>query len=149
MHFKQLSYYGAQVFKSHFTVVSPSNSKEKVEQLQFLIGDPERAYKEASKRLKERFGHSAILSAEFEVKLTTGPKLETVMPKACKSLVTFYRKWRLPVSTSLISGSLNFDPSCRLSLTSFPDGSRPSGQQKFKGCNNHRVIMRFHPYRNS
>ena len=112
-------------------------AKKVVEQLQFLIGDPERAYTEARKRLKERFGHSAILSAEFEVKLTTGPKYETVMPEACKSLVTFYRRWRLPVSTSLISRSLNFLPSCRVSLISSPDGS-----------NNHMVIMRFHPFRN-
>ena len=124
-------------------------NKEKVEQLQFLISDSERAYKEARKRLKESLGHSAILSAEFELKLTTGPKYETVMPEACKSLVTFYRRWRLAVSTSLTSISLNFHPSCRVSLISFPDGSKPSGQQKFKGCNNHRVIMRVHPFRNS
>ena len=50
-------------------------AKKVVEQLQFLIGDPERAYTEARKRLKERFGHSAILSAEFEVKLTNWPKV--------------------------------------------------------------------------
>ena len=50
-------------------------AKKVIEQLQFLIGDPERAYTEARKRLKERFGHSAILSAEFEVKLTNWPKV--------------------------------------------------------------------------
>ncbi|XP_068721564.1 uncharacterized protein [Montipora capricornis] len=50
-------------------------AKKVVEQLQFLIGDPERAYTEARKRLKERFGHSATLSAEFEVKLTNWPKV--------------------------------------------------------------------------
>ena len=50
-------------------------AKKVVEQLQFLIGDPERAYTEARKRLKECFGHYAILSAEFEVKLTNWPKV--------------------------------------------------------------------------
>ena len=50
-------------------------AKKVVEQLQFQIGDPERACTKARKRLKERFGHSAILSAEFEVKLTNCSKV--------------------------------------------------------------------------
>ena len=50
-------------------------AKKVVEQLQFLIGDPERAPTEARKRLRERFGHSAILSEDVEVKLTNWPKV--------------------------------------------------------------------------
>ena len=46
-----------------------------VEQLQFMSGDPERTYTEASKKLKECFGHSAILSTEFESKLANWPKI--------------------------------------------------------------------------
>ena len=67
-------------------------AKKVVEQLQFMSSDPERAYTEARKKLKERFGHSAILSTEFECKLSIGPKLEAMMQRACKSLVTISNK---------------------------------------------------------
>ena len=50
-------------------------AKKVVEQLQFVSSDPERAYAEARKKLKERFGHSAILSTEFEKQLTNWPKI--------------------------------------------------------------------------
>ena len=50
-------------------------AKKVVEQLQFMSSDPERAYIEARKKLKERFGHSAILSTEFESKLSNWPKI--------------------------------------------------------------------------
>ena len=50
-------------------------AKKVVEQLQFMIDDPEKAYKESRKRLKDRFGHSAILSADFEKRLTSWPKI--------------------------------------------------------------------------
>ena len=50
-------------------------TKKVVEQLQFISSDPKRAYTEARKKLKERFGHSAILSTEFENKLTISNKL--------------------------------------------------------------------------
>ena len=46
-------------------------AKKVVEQLQFMSSDPERA----RKKLKERFGHSAILSTEFESKLSNWPKI--------------------------------------------------------------------------
>ena len=51
-----------------------SSAKKVVEQLQFIIEDPEKAYKESRKRLKYRFGNSAILSADFEKRLTNWPK---------------------------------------------------------------------------
>lgn len=37
-------------------------AKKVVKQLQFMSSDPERAYTEARKKLKKRFGHSAILN---------------------------------------------------------------------------------------
>ena len=40
-----------------------------------MIDDPEKAYKESRKRLKYRFGNSAILSADFEKRLTNWPKI--------------------------------------------------------------------------
>lgn len=41
-------------------------AKKIVGQFQFMIDDPEKAYKESRKRLKYRFGNSAILSADFK-----------------------------------------------------------------------------------
>ena len=50
-------------------------AKRVLEQLQFMTDDPEKAYKESRKRLKYCFGNSAILSAEFEKRLTNWPKI--------------------------------------------------------------------------
>ena len=50
-------------------------AKKVVEQLQYLVQDPESAYQEARKILKERFGNPAIISTDFEKKLTTWPKV--------------------------------------------------------------------------
>ena len=40
-----------------------------------MIGDPGKAYQEARKKLKERFGHPALLSVEFENQLSSWPKI--------------------------------------------------------------------------
>ena len=50
-------------------------AKRVVEQLQYLVQDPESAYQEARKILKERFGNPAIISTSFEKKLKTWPKV--------------------------------------------------------------------------
>ena len=50
-------------------------AKRVVEQLQYLVQDPESAYQEACKILKERFGNPAIISTSFEKKLKTWPKV--------------------------------------------------------------------------
>ena len=50
-------------------------AKKVVEQLQFMIDDPEKAYKESKKRLKYHFENSAILSDDFEKRLTSWPKI--------------------------------------------------------------------------
>ena len=41
-------------------------AKRVVEQLQYLVQDPEGAYQEARKILKERFGNPAIISTMFQ-----------------------------------------------------------------------------------
>ena len=46
-----------------------------MEQLHYLVQDPEGAYQEARKILKERFGNPAIISTNFEKKLRTWPKV--------------------------------------------------------------------------
>ena len=46
-----------------------------VEQLQYLVEDPEESYREARKILKERFGNRAIISTDFDRKLATWPKI--------------------------------------------------------------------------
>ena len=51
-------------------------AKRVVEQLQYVVGaNPEKAYREARKRLKQRFGRSAIVATDFENKLTNWPKI--------------------------------------------------------------------------
>ena len=50
-------------------------AKTIVEQLQYLVEDPEESYREARKILKERFGNRAIISTDFERKLATWPKI--------------------------------------------------------------------------
>ena len=52
-----------------------SKAKRVVEQLQYMIGDPGKTYQESRKKLKERFGHLALLSVEFENKLLSWPKI--------------------------------------------------------------------------
>lgn len=50
-------------------------AKKVVEQLQYLVQNPEGAYQQARTILKERFGHPAIISTSFQKKLTTWPKV--------------------------------------------------------------------------
>ncbi|KAK3735268.1 hypothetical protein QZH41_001047 [Actinostola sp. cb2023] len=51
-------------------------SKKVVEQLQYMVGsDPDLAYNEARKKLKQRFGRSAIIATDFENKLSNWPKI--------------------------------------------------------------------------
>jgi len=49
-------------------------AKRVVEQLQYLVQDPEGAYQEARKILKERLGNPTIISTNFEKNLRTWPK---------------------------------------------------------------------------
>lgn len=51
-------------------------AKRVVEQLQYMIEDPGKAYQDARKKLKDRFGHSVILSTYFETKLMNCPKID-------------------------------------------------------------------------
>ena len=51
-------------------------AKKVVEQLQYMVGaSPEIAYNEARKKLKQRFGRSAIVATDFENKLANWPKI--------------------------------------------------------------------------
>ena len=53
-------------------------ARKTVEQLQYMVGaKPETAYHEARKRLKQRFGRSAIVATDFENKLANWPKIAT------------------------------------------------------------------------
>ena len=49
-------------------------AKKVVEQLQYLVENPEGAYQEARRILQERFGNPAIISTDFE-KLANWPKI--------------------------------------------------------------------------
>ena len=50
-------------------------AKRVVEQLQYMIKDPAKAYTKAHKILKERFGHTASIETDFENKLSNWPKI--------------------------------------------------------------------------
>ena len=50
-------------------------AKRVVEQLQYMMEDPAKAYTEARKILKERFGHTASIETDFENKLSNWPKI--------------------------------------------------------------------------
>ena len=50
-------------------------AKKVVEQLQYMVDDPESAYQSARKILKERFGNTAVIGTEFERKLKAWPKI--------------------------------------------------------------------------
>ena len=67
-------------------------AKKVVEQLQFMIDDPEKAYKKSRKRLKYRFGNSAILSADFEKRLTDWPKIGNSDAKGIQEFSDFLQQ---------------------------------------------------------
>ena len=50
-------------------------AKKVVEQLQYLVENPEGAHREARRILNERFGNPAIIGAHFEKKLATWPNI--------------------------------------------------------------------------
>ena len=61
--------------KLHLLYQHLDGQAKKVVELQYMVQDPERAYQHARKILKERFGHTAIISTIFERKLSTWPKV--------------------------------------------------------------------------
>ena len=50
-------------------------AKKVVEQLQYMISDPDLAYHHARRILKDRFGNTAVIGTEFERKLLSWPKI--------------------------------------------------------------------------
>jgi len=87
-------------------------AKTVVEQLQFMSSDPERAYTEARKTLKERFGHSAILSTEFKSKLSNWPKIGSNDAKGMEEFSDFLQQVEL--ATEHISNLKFFEYSSKL-----------------------------------
>ena len=87
-------------------------AKKVVEQLQFVSSDPERAYAEARKKLKERFGHSAILSTEFESELSNWPKIGSNDAKGMQEFSDYLQQVEL--ATEHISNLKIFEYSSKL-----------------------------------
>ena len=87
-------------------------AKKVVEQLQFMSSDPERDYTEARKKLKERFGHSAILSTEFESKLSNWPKIGSNDAKRMHEISDYLQQVEL--ATEHISNLKIFEYSSKL-----------------------------------
>lgn len=121
-------------------------AKKVVEQLQFMSSDPERAYTEARKKLKERFGHSAILSTEFESKLTNWPKIGNNDAKSMQEFSDFLQQVEL--ATEHIPNLKIFEYSSKLQslVEKLPSWSRVNGPTKFKSCNKLKARMRFHRF---
>ena len=67
-------------------------AKRVVEQLQYMVQEPEKAYSHARKILKERFGHQAIIGTEFERKLLAWPKIAPTDAVALEEFGDFLRQ---------------------------------------------------------
>ena len=77
-----------------------------------MINDPEKAYKESRKRLKDRFGHSAILSADFEKRLASWPKIGNNDAKGIQEFSDFLQQ--VEVARDHIQSLKIFDFSSKL-----------------------------------
>ena len=67
-------------------------AKSTVEQLQYMVQDPEKAYQHARTILKDRFGNNAILGADFEKRLSTWPKINPNDPTALEKFSDFLQQ---------------------------------------------------------
>ena len=67
-------------------------AKTTMEQLQYMVQDPEKAYQHARTILKDRFGNNAILGADFERRLTTWPKINSNDPTALEEFSDFLQQ---------------------------------------------------------
>ena len=67
-------------------------AKKVVEQLQYMVEQPEVAYTEARKILKERFGNNAIIGVNFEKRLATWPKINPGDAGALQEFSDFLRQ---------------------------------------------------------
>ena len=68
-------------------------AKEVVEQLQYMVGaSPKIAYNEARKKLKQRFGRSAIVATDFESKLASWPKIANNDAQGLRDLSDFLQQ---------------------------------------------------------
>ena len=123
-------------------------AKKVVEQLQFLIGDPERVYTEARKRLKERFGHPAILSAEFEFKLTNWPKVGNSDARGMQEFSDFLQQ--VEIASEYIPNLKSFEFSSKLQslVDKLLGWFKTKWSIKVQRLQQSWVIMRFHPFRN-
>lgn len=68
-------------------------AKKVVEQLQYMVGaNPELAYREARKTLKQRFGRSALIVTNFETKLANWPKISQNDAKGIREFSDFLQQ---------------------------------------------------------
>ena len=77
-----------------------------------MRSDLERDYTEARKKLNERFGHSAILSTEFESKLSNWPKIGSNDAKRMQEFSDYLQQVEL--ATEHISNLKIFEYSSKL-----------------------------------
>ena len=67
-------------------------AKKVVEQLQYMVDQPEVAYNEARKIIRERFGNNAMIGANFEKRLATWPKINPSDAVALQEFSDFLRQ---------------------------------------------------------
>lgn len=110
-------------------------AKKVVEQLQFMVDQPEIAYAEARKMLKHRFGHPALLYTDFENKLISWSKIAN----DARGMQEYSDFLSQVLVASYYSPNLKiFEFPSKSRLWSKEAGSRPSGQPKYSLCNEKR-----------
>ena len=67
-------------------------AKSTVEQLQYMVQEPEKAYQHPRTILKDYFGNNAILGADFEKRLSTWPKINPNDPTALEEFSDFLQQ---------------------------------------------------------
>ena len=77
-------------------------AKRVIEQLQYLVQDPDSAYKQARTILKERFGHPAIISTSFEKRLANWPKIPPYDAAALEEFSDFL--YQVQIASQHMSG---------------------------------------------
>lgn len=105
-------------------------AKKVVEQLQYLVQNPESAYQQARTILKERFGHPAIISTSFQKKLTTWPKVGPNDAAALEEFSDFLQQVKIASEHILSLQVLNYPSQIQSLVEKLPSWFKPKWSDK-------------------
>ena len=134
-------------------------AKSTVEQLQYMVRDPETAYQRARSILKDRFGNNAILGADFERRLSAWPKISPNDPRALEEFSDFLQQ--VQIASEYISSLKVFDFPSQIQLlveklpswfkTKWSDKiiklQREQGKDSFPSFNDFAESVKYHAER--